>query len=111
MDYGSAEQIKDLQTTLQSGCEVIGRTWSPLSGVRKFLVLDGNANVLARVTASQSGSPSWETWSDFTKRDVLNDDPADGFDLPNYSADNASAKSVVTPQIAETVKTLVSRIQ
>jgi hypothetical protein len=90
---------------------MIGRTWSPLSGTRKFLVLDGNANVLVRVTADQSGSPSWETWSDFTKNDVLNDDPADGFDLPNYSFDNARAKNVVTSRIGEIIDTLVSRIQ
>lgn len=109
MDYGSAEQIKDLKATLQSGCDVIGRAWSPLNGTGKFLILDSNANVLVRITVRQAVTPSWETWSGFTAADISNDDPADGYDLANYTVEQDNlpvANRVVTPAIEETINRL-----
>ena len=114
MSYGSSDQIVDLQSSITSGCSVIGRAWSPIAGVQKFLVLDVDAGALVRITVDQTGNPSWETWSGFTENDIFSDDPADGYDLSNYNVEQGDltiANRVVTENIKATIEALVARIQ
>ena len=40
---------------------------------------------MIRWTKPIAEDPSYELWHGFSKNDLLKDDPADGFDLPNYT--------------------------
>jgi len=114
MGYGSSDQLLDLQSSVAGGCGVVGRTWAPIAGLRKFLVLDIDAGALVRVSVDQTGNPSWETWSSFTENDLLNDEPADGYDLGNYNVEQGDltiANRVMTEKISATIEELVAETQ
>ena len=85
-DFGSPEQIKHIKNELLRGCDLIGVGYQPTPTMVKVLVLDTNAGKMFRYTMvnGDPGGPGWEGWFGFSKKQLLDDDPTDGFDLPNY---------------------------
>ena len=110
--FGSTEQLKHIQKSLLQGCSLIGVLYQPSSNVYKLLVLDLAERKMMRYTQTNDGSgqnPTWEGWSGFTKEQVLNDDPGDGFDLPNYKSGrgNKVSTSIHSKNISKMMMELV----
>ena len=64
---------------------------------------------------TQSGSLSgmqtrWEGWTGVSRDRLLNDDPADGFDLPNYRTGRGLKvpREILTTEINKIISDLIS---
>ena len=88
--FGSYEQLGHIQKEIKkNGCDFIQITYNQKTYqgnlVKKMIALDVKEGILMRSTLMPFSKPSWEFWYGFDKATILNDDPSDGFDLPNYT--------------------------
>ena len=95
--FGSYEQLQHIQVEIKSNaCDFVQIFWNAQTFqgdlVKKMIALDVNAGVIMRSTVAPYSEPTWEMWYGFDKSMILNDDPSDGFDLPNYTTSLDSSK-------------------
>ena len=110
--FGSTEQLKQIQKHLLEGCDLIGILYQPNKVTYNLLALDLKQKKIMRFTKLNDGTgqkPSWEGWSGFSKKQVLDDDPADGFDLPNYKSGRGTkvSSSILSNDISRIMMELV----
>lgn len=93
--FGSYEQLQYIQKEIKSNrCDFVQIFWKnkavyPLKRPLRMLAVDVSQGVMirTRVTPWEWDRYSWELWYGFDKSMILNDDPSDGFDLPNYTVE------------------------
>tara|TARA_A200000113_G_C8576743_1_gene261216 strand:+ start:63 stop:464 length:402 start_codon:yes stop_codon:yes gene_type:complete len=95
--FGSYEQLKHMQKEIKkNNCDFIQIKWGTKTFqgdiVKKMIAVDIKKGVMIRATEMPYGKPSWEFWYGFDKASILNDDPSDGFDLPNYTTSFDNSK-------------------
>ena len=89
--FGSYEQLKHIQKEVrENDCSFIQMTWKSKTfqgaKMNRVIALDVKEGILMRARGATPGmSASWEFWHGFTKQELMEDDPSDGFDLPNYT--------------------------
>jgi len=88
--FGSYEQLKHIQKEIKNnGCDFIQITWNNKTYqgdlVPRMIALDVEEGIMIRSMSAPYSKTSWEFWYGFNKSTILNDDPSDGFDLPNYT--------------------------
>ena len=88
--FGSYDQLKHIQKEIKTnGCDFIQITWNNKTYqgdlARRMIALDVAEGIMIRAMLMPYSKPSWEFWYGFDKSTILNDDPSDGFDLPNYT--------------------------
>mgnify|MGYP006119821619 CR=1 FL=1 len=89
--FGSYEQLQHIQKEIsQNNCDFIHMNWNSKTfqgtKIKRMIVLDLKEGVMIRVRGEAAGmSSSWEFWYGFNRETVLNGDPSDGIDLPNYT--------------------------
>ena len=88
--FGSYEQLNHIQKEIKvNGCDFILITWNNKTfqgdKVKRMIALDVEEGIMIRTMLMPYSRPSLELWYGFNKSTVLNDDPSDGFDLPNYT--------------------------
>lgn len=93
-EYGSADQIRDLQQFARSNtsCAFFAITWRirPLPNRRSLVVWDLDGQRLVRIHI-EGGQPRWERWTGVTRRAVIADDPDDGYDYTSYTSGRGPA--------------------
>jgi hypothetical protein len=102
--FGSTEQVKRVQNSVRDGCKFMSVKYSPIVGITQFLLLDMEEKKLLRIKQSAAGT-SWIGWNNFTKDQLLKDDPSDGFDLPNYRSgiDEPVPSSYISNKMIEAI--------
>ena len=88
--FGSYDQLQHIQKEIKTnGCDFIQITWNNKTYqgdlARRMVALDVEEGIMIRAMLMPFSEPSWEFWYGFNKSTILNDDPSDGFDLPNYT--------------------------
>mgnify|MGYP001237263773 CR=1 FL=1 len=88
--FGSYDQLKHIKKEIKTnGCDFIQITWNNKTYqgdlARRMIALDVVEGIMIRAMLMPYSKPSWEFWYDFDESTIINDDPSDGFDLPNYT--------------------------
>ena len=104
--FGSPEQLKLIQKEISRGCDLIGIKYQPNGTTVKFIAVDMNKQKMTRIT-NNSISLKYEGWHSFSKAQILNDDPSDGFDLPNYK----TSKSPMTSFWSDSFLPLINKMK
>tara|TARA_A100001015_G_C14866827_1_gene662690 strand:- start:323 stop:736 length:414 start_codon:yes stop_codon:yes gene_type:complete len=95
--FGSYDQLKHIQKEIKkNNCDFVQIEWNikTFQGdiAKKMIALDVEEGMMIRAMRNPYGNPSWEFWYGFNRASVLNDDPSDGFDLPNYTTSFDNSK-------------------
>ena len=102
--FGSSEQVSALKVLTKTKCTVIGITASVSTPVKRstLIVVDFEAAKMFRLKLERS---SWVSWSGFTRKQILEDDPSDGFDLPGFYGSRGSE----VPTLTKNIKAFITR--
>jgi hypothetical protein len=101
--FGSYEQLIEIQKMAKKPCSVAGIAGDVTKPAPRstLIIADFEAGKIFRLRLNSS---EWETWSGFTRKQVLADDPEDGFDLPGYKKSSGNQSPKVTQRMADFIK-------
>jgi len=103
--FGSDEQVQTLQALAKGKCPIVGFTFKLSQPTRSTLVVaDLEKGEMLRLKIDPTNRP-WEMWTGFTRDEVLEDDPSDGFDLGKFTSSSSGASPAVPDRISAFVKT------